>query len=277
MPAPEAHRQAVAGQRVGVRGDLEHPPVAAGGEQDGLGAEHVELAGRQLVGHDAARTAPSSHQQVQHVELVEEPDVALDALLVQRLQDHVAGAVGREARAPDRRLAVVARVPAEPPLVDLALGRAVEREAPVLELDDRVDGLLAHELRRGLVDQVVAALDRVERVPLGVVLLDVRRGPRTSRPGRPRCASGWGTASRSRRSSRGPRPRSRPAGPRLRRRRSPRRTCGRSSSAQTRARPLARVEREHDDRPEDEQREPDDEEGHVDGEPRRRAAGRSPA
>ena len=57
-------------------------------------------------------------QQVQAVELVEEAHVALHALLVQRLQDHVAGAVGRVARAHDRRLAVVARVAAEPALVD---------------------------------------------------------------------------------------------------------------------------------------------------------------
>ena len=50
-------------------------------------------------------------EQVQAVELVEEPDVALHALLVERLQDHVAGAVGRVARAPHRPLAVVAVCP----------------------------------------------------------------------------------------------------------------------------------------------------------------------
>ena len=47
---------------------------------------------------------------------------------------------------------------------------------------------------RGLVDQVVAALDRVEGVPLGVVLLDVGERRAHAALGRARCASGWGTA-----------------------------------------------------------------------------------
>ena len=115
---------------------------------------------------------------VEHVELVEEVDAEPDAVLEQRLQDHVAGAVGGVAGAADRRLAVVAGVAAEAALVDLALGRAVERQAHVLEVDDRVDGLLREDLGRVLVDEVVAALDGVEGVPLPAVLLDVgeRRG-----------------------------------------------------------------------------------------------------
>ena len=105
--------------------------------------------------------------------LVEELDAVLDALLVERLQDHVAGPVGREAGPADGRLAEVARVAAEAALVDLALGRAVERQAHVLELDDRLDRLARQDLGRVLVDQVVATLDRVVHVPLGVVFLEV--------------------------------------------------------------------------------------------------------
>ncbi len=185
-PTPVADGRAVAGQRVGVRGDLEHLPVAAGGEEDRPGVEDVQLSGRQLVGHDAGGPFIPITDQVEHVELVEEPDVALDALLVERLQDHVAGAIGGIARAHHRRLAVVARVAAEAPLVDPPVGHAVERQSPALQLDDHVDGLAAHQLGRRLVHQVVAALHRVEGVPLGEVLLDVPergthaalRGPR---------------------------------------------------------------------------------------------------
>ncbi len=54
--------------------------------------------------------------------LVVELDAVLEALLVQGLQDHVAGPVGGEAGSPDRPLAVVAGVAAEPALVDLAVG-----------------------------------------------------------------------------------------------------------------------------------------------------------
>ena len=54
--APERDRQTVAGEGVRVRGDPEHPSVAAGREQDGLRSEHVELAGRELVRHHAGGT-----------------------------------------------------------------------------------------------------------------------------------------------------------------------------------------------------------------------------
>ena len=146
-----------------------------------LRLEDVQLAGRELVGDDAGGLLDAvdlAHDQVEHVELVEEVDAVLDAVLVQRLQDHVAGAVGRVAGAAHGGLAVVGRVAAEAALVDLAVGRAVERQAHVLEVEDRVDGLLGEDLGGVLVDQVVAALDGVEGVPLPVVVLDVgeRRG-----------------------------------------------------------------------------------------------------
>ena len=173
--AAEQDRGAVTGERVGVRAHLEHPAVAARRVQHGLGSEDVELARRELVGHDP-RTPSVGHQLVEHVELVEEADVPLHALLVQRLQDHVAGPVGRVARASHGSLAVVAGMSAEPALVDLALRRAVERQPPVLELVDRRHRLLGHQEGGRLVDEVVAALDRVERVPLGRVLLDVGQG-----------------------------------------------------------------------------------------------------
>ena len=74
------------------------------------------------------------------------------------------------------RLAVVAGVAAEAALVDQALLGAVEGQAEVLQLDDGVDRLPAHDLGRGLVDEVVTALDRVEGVPLPRVLLHVGQG-----------------------------------------------------------------------------------------------------
>ena len=175
----EHHGHAVTGEGVGVGGGLVHPARAAGGEHGGLGMEDVEVAGGELVGHTAGghRALGGLRQaEVEDVELVEELDVVLDAVLVERLQDHVTRAVGRVAGTTHGRLAVVTRVAAEAALVDLALGRPVERQAHVLEVDDRGDGLLGHDLRRVLVDEVVAALDRVEGVPLPVVLLDVREG-----------------------------------------------------------------------------------------------------
>ncbi len=173
---------AVPGEGVGVRGGLEDLAEAAGGEHHGLGLEDVQLAGGEVVRDDAGdlRLARGilHRDEVEHVELVEEVDAELHAVLEQRLQDHVTGAVGGVARAAHGGLAVVGGVAAEAALVDLALGRAVERQAHVLEVDDGVDGLFREDLGGILVDEVVAALDGVEGVPLPRVLFDVgqRRG-----------------------------------------------------------------------------------------------------
>ena len=161
-----------------IRNIRPKPPVAS---IDGLRPEGVQRAVGDAVGDDPGRATAVAEvaalgQQVDHVVLVEELDAVLDALLVERLQDHVAGPVGGEARPPDRALAVVPGVAAEAALVDLAVGRPVERQAHVLELDDGLDRLAGEDLGRVLVDEVVAALDRVEHVPLPVVLLLVAQG-----------------------------------------------------------------------------------------------------
>ncbi len=88
----------------------------------------------------------------------------------------MAGAVRGVAGPADRGLTVIAGVAAEAALVDGAVRGAVERQAHPLQVQDRVDGLLRQDLGGVLVDQVVAALDRVEGVPLPVVLLDVGEG-----------------------------------------------------------------------------------------------------
>ncbi len=138
--APIGQRHAVAGQRVGVRGDPEHAPVAARGQQRGGCPEDVQLAVRDPIGDDAARDRPAGagavDEQVDDVVLVEEGDLVLDALLVERLQDHVAGAIGGEARPTDGALPEVAGMAAEAPLVDAPVVRPIEGQAHVLELDD---------------------------------------------------------------------------------------------------------------------------------------------
>ena len=168
----------VAGQRVRVRRRLEDLAEPARRQHDGLRLEHLDLARGELVRHHArgpALTVDVVQEQVEHVVLVVELDLVLDALLVERLEDHVPRAVGREARPPDGGLAVVAGVTAEPALVDPPLRRPVERQAELLEVEHGVDRLAAHDLGGVLVDEEVTALDGVPGVPLPVVLLDVRQ------------------------------------------------------------------------------------------------------
>ncbi len=192
---------AVTGQRVRVRGHLEELAAAAGGVDHGLRLEDVDLAGRQFVGHHTGRLLDAvdlGDQLVEDVELVEELHALLHTVLVERLEDHVAGAVGRVAGATDRGLAVVARVTAEPALVDPPLGRPVERQAHLLQVEDRVDGLLRQDLGGVLVDQVVTALD-VSKVCHSQLSSSTLASAAAMPPcGRP-CGSGSGRASSARR------------------------------------------------------------------------------
>jgi hypothetical protein len=64
-------------------------------------------------------------------------------------------------------------VAAEGTLVDLAVVGAVEGHAVVLELDDDLVGLAAHELDGVLVAEPVGPLDGVVHVPVPVVLLEL--------------------------------------------------------------------------------------------------------
>ena len=175
----EHDAQAVAGEGVRVGGGLEHPARSAGRQHDGLGVEDVNVSGGQFVGHHSGgHRAPHrlGEHQIQRVELVEELDVVLDAVLVQRLQDHVAGPVGRVAGPAHRGFAVIAGVPAEAALVDATLRCPIERHAHFFKVQHRVDGFLAHDLDGVLIGEVVPALDGVEGVPLPVVLFDVGQG-----------------------------------------------------------------------------------------------------
>ena len=94
-------------------------------------------------------------------------------LLIQRVQDGVAGAVGGGAGAHRRRLAVILHVAAERALVDAAVLGAAERHAVMLELVDRRDRLAAHVFDGVLVAEPVRPLHGVVHVPAPVVLAHV--------------------------------------------------------------------------------------------------------
>src|SRR5690606_17008661 len=172
----ERDGEAVAGAGVGVARRLVGAPVATGGEADDPGVEGVDLAREHLIGHDAADLAVRCPDEIEHLELVGERDLVPGALVGERREHRVAGAVGGVAGAAHGRLAEVARVPAEAALADLALLVAAERDAVVLELDDGARRVLAQHLDRVLVAEVVRALDAVEHVPEpGVLLLVAQR------------------------------------------------------------------------------------------------------
>ena len=146
--------------------------VAARRQDHGVRAEAMQLARRHVERHDAAARAVF-HDQVDGEVFDEEARLVLERLLVQRVQHRVAGAVRRGAGALRDALAVMRRHAAERALVDPAVLGARERQAVVLEFEDRRRRFLAHELDRVLVAEPVRALDGVVEVEAPVVLAHV--------------------------------------------------------------------------------------------------------
>jgi hypothetical protein len=95
-------------------------------------------------------------------------------LLVERVQDRMAGAVRGGARTVGHiALGIFGRVPAKASLIDRPGLGAAERHAEMLELDDRQDRLAAHVFDCVLIAEPVGAPDRVEHVPAPIVLFHV--------------------------------------------------------------------------------------------------------
>ncbi len=97
-------------QGMGVAGDLPDTAEATGSKTDGLGVKDVILAGIDLQRHDTVDLIIGD-EQIDDVKLVEESHVVFDTLLIEGLQDHVPGAVGRVAGPAYRFFGVVVGVP----------------------------------------------------------------------------------------------------------------------------------------------------------------------
>ena len=152
----------LAGAGVGVRGPGVEATRTAGREDHRLRADRAEPAVDEIPGDDPL-AAVVVDDELPGEELLVRLDVALHHLLVEHVDEHVARDVGGIGGA---RLAGSA----ERPLRDPAVGRAREDRSPALELVDVVRRLVAENLDRVLVSEVVGALHRVERVLLGIVL-----------------------------------------------------------------------------------------------------------
>src|SRR6516162_2875834 len=117
-----------------------------------------------------------AHQQVDCEVLDEEARLVLQALLIKRVQDRMAGAIGGGTSAVGHvALGVFSRVPAKAALVDRPGLGSAEWHAEMLELDDRRNRLATHIFNRVLVAEPVGAPDRVEHVPAPIVLFHIAK------------------------------------------------------------------------------------------------------
>ena len=159
-----AHRDAVARADQRVGGRVVDLAVTARREDHRLGGEQLHGAVADVAGHGAGDAAVvARHEGGREPLLVAVDLLVLHQLLVEHVQDRLAGDVGHVVRA--RR-----RGAAEGAGAEAALLVAVEGHAEVLEVEDLLRRLAAHDLDRVLVAEVVGPLDRVERVRLPRVL-----------------------------------------------------------------------------------------------------------
>jgi hypothetical protein len=146
-----------------------------------LRAEAVNGAVLEAERDQAAALAVRVHDQVDREIFDEEVGVVLQALLVERVQHGVAGAVGGGGGALHRRaLAHILHVAAERALVDRAVIVAAERHAIMFELVDGRGRLAHHIFDRVLVAEPVRPLDGVVHVPGPVIGRVVARLPRSA-------------------------------------------------------------------------------------------------
>jgi hypothetical protein len=168
-PDAIGHGDPVAGADEGVRGRVVDLAVAAGDKDHRLGGERLHGAVPDVAGHGAGDAAILVlHQRGREPLLVPVDLLVLHQLLVENMQDRLAGDVGHVVGARGGGAA-------ESALAEPAFLVSVEGHAEVLQVENLAGSLAAHDLDCVLVAQVVRALDRVERMRLPRVLRVERR------------------------------------------------------------------------------------------------------
>src|SRR5271157_179734 len=97
--------------------------------------------------------------------------VLSNGLIVECIEHHPSGVIGRVAGPLDGCLTVLPGVASKVPLGDPAFGSAAEGNPHVLEFVDCPRGVSYHDLDGILIPQVIAALDRIKEMPFPSVLL----------------------------------------------------------------------------------------------------------
>ena len=164
----QGHGHPVPSARVGVRRADVEASRPTGREDDRLRADRLEPAVEEVPG-DHSLAAVVVHDELPGEELLVGRDLPLHHLLVENVDEDVTGDVGG------------IRGPRGAGSAEGSLGYAPvlgsrEDGPPVLELVDIARSLVAQDLDRVLVAEVVRPLDRVVRVRLGIVLGGVAEG-----------------------------------------------------------------------------------------------------
>src|ERR1700756_703005 len=139
------HRASITGAGVRRGAGLVDPAASARRDDGHIRTEAMDRSVFKAPGEQPPADAVLIHQQVECEILNEEAGLVLQALLVERVQDGVAGTIGRGAGPVSHvALGIVRSMSAETPLVDFAGVGSAERYPQMLKLDDRIHRLATH-------------------------------------------------------------------------------------------------------------------------------------
>ena len=175
------HAAAVAGASVRGRGGEIGTAVTAGGQNGRLGVEDMHGAVIKLPRNNALTLPIIGHDQIGREIFDEELCLLLHRLPIKRVQDRVAGPV-RRGTGPlhGRAFPKLCRVTAEGSLVDVALFRAGEGNAVMLQFINRLWRFTGEVFHRVRVAQPVRAFHSVIHVPLPAIRPHVAQGRRNA-------------------------------------------------------------------------------------------------
>jgi len=148
------------------------PPVR---DQGGLGLDRDRLTGQDVEGDHAEHVPGIVLDEIDREILVEEVRLRSQVLLIQRVQNRMAGAIRRRAGASGLFLAEVLALAAKGALVDIPFLEPRKRHTEVFEFIDDLRCGATHVLDCILVAEVIGALDRVEHVPVPGIGQHVRQ------------------------------------------------------------------------------------------------------
>jgi hypothetical protein len=161
QPGAQRHGVAVAGADMGGGAGEIDPAIFAGRQDRAMGAKAMQRVVFHVPGQHAATNAVLVHQKVEREVFDEELGVVTQALLVERMQDGVASAVGRGTGTLRHLLAVTDGLPTKGALIDQSVPGARERHAIMFELEHRGHRLAAHIFNRVLIAEPIGTLDGV--------------------------------------------------------------------------------------------------------------------
>ena len=169
----DRHTHAVAGIDMGIGGGLVDTTGAAGSQHGSASLEVNHFTGFDTQGGTTDHRAIGVFHQIQRVPLGENRGVIFQVLLIEGVQQGVAGTVSRRSGTCRLLAAEVFRLAAERTLINRAIFEARERQTHVIQLQNCFRAGFTHVFDGVLIANVVRPLNGVVHMPFPVIFMGI--------------------------------------------------------------------------------------------------------